>query len=174
MNRSRAGDASVSVGVILVVGGLAAGWYGLERAVPTPRTPVADHTYRVGDDDAGVDFRAPSGWDKIPSGQADVVRFVHPSGSSLSVRLTTGMTDFTTAAPRRLRALEAGGVDARFTGDVRGEQFTGRSCTASGGGKSGECAVVGRSSLLVTVLTLRGPDGAVADLTALVRSMREA
>ena len=173
MNRVRVVDAGVSAGVILAVGGLAAGWYGVERAVPTPRTPVTDHAYRLGNDYAGVDFRAPSGWEKVPSGRADVARFVHPTGSSLSVRLTTGMTDFDTAAPRRLRELEAGGVDARFTGDLRGAQFTGRSCTATGGGRAGECAVVGRSSLLVTVLTLRPPDGAVPDLTALVHSLRE-
>ncbi|MEC4613479.1 Uncharacterised protein (plasmid) [Tsukamurella tyrosinosolvens] len=173
MNRIRAVDAGVSAGVILVVGGLAAGWFGIERAVPTPQTPVADHAYRVGNEYAGVDFRAPSGWDKVPSGRADVVRFVHSSGSSLSVRLTTGLTDFDTAAPRRLREFEAGGVDARFTGDLRDAQFTGRSCTATGGGRAGECAVVGRDTLLVTVLTLRPPDGAVPDLAALVRSMRE-
>ncbi|WP_139058092.1 hypothetical protein [Tsukamurella pseudospumae] len=173
MNRIRAVDAGVSAGVIVAVGGLAAGWYGVDRAVPTPRTPVADHTYRVGNSSAGVDFRAPSGWDKVPSGRADVVRFVHPSGSSLSVRLTTGMTDFDTAAPRRLREFAAGGVDAHFTGDIRGPQFAGRSCAASGGGRSGECAVVGHSDLLVTVLTLRGPDGAAPDLTALVQTLRE-
>ncbi|BDH55967.1 hypothetical protein [Tsukamurella sp. PLM1] len=119
-------------------------------------------------------FRGPSGWEKVPSGRADVVRFTHPSGSSLSVRLTTGMTDFDTAAPRRLREFAAGGVDAHFTGDVRGAQFTGRSCAAAGGGRTGECAVVARSSLLVTVLTLRGPDGAAPDLPALVTSLREA
>ena len=62
---------------------------------------------------------------------------------------------------------------ARFTGDLRDAQFTGRSCTATGGGRAGECAVVGRDTLLVTVLTLRPPDGAVPDLAALVRSMRE-
>ena len=76
MNRIRAVDAGVSAGVILVVGGLAAGWFGIERAVPTPQTPVADQAYRVGNEYAGVDFRAPSGWDKVPSGRADVVRFV--------------------------------------------------------------------------------------------------
>ncbi|MGX9293978.1 hypothetical protein [Tsukamurella paurometabola] len=173
MNRIRAVDAGVSAGVILAVGGLAAGWFGLERAVPTPHTPVNDSAYRVGNDYAGVDFRAPSGWEKVPSGRADVVRFAHTTGSSLSVRLTTGMTDFDSAAPRRLREFEAGGVDARFTGDLRGARFTGRSCTASGGGRTGECAVVSRDTLLVTVLTLRPPDGAVPDLAALVRSMRE-
>ena len=110
----------------------------------------------------------------MPSGRADVVRFTHPSGSSLTVRLTTGMTDFTTAAPRRLREFQAGGVDAHFTGDVRGKRFTGRTCAASGGGRVGECAVVGHDSLLVTVLTLREPDGAAADLPALVDSLREA
>lgn len=173
MNRIRAVDAGVSAGVILAVGGLAAGWFGIERAVPTPHTPVADQPYRVGNEYAGVDFRAPSGWEKVPSGRADVARFTHASGSSLSVRLTTGMTDFDTAAPRRLREFEAGGVDARFTGELRGADFTGRSCTATGGGRAGDCAVVGRDALLVTVLTLRPPDGAVPDLTALVQSMRE-
>lgn len=166
-------DASVSAAVILAVGGLAAGWYGLERAVPTPRTPVADHAYRVGNDSAGVDFRAPSGWEQVPSGRAEVARFVHPSGSTLSVRLTTGMTDFDSAAPRRLREFAAGGVDARFTGDLRGSGFTGRSCTAAGGGRTGECAVVGHGKVLVSVLTLRPSDGAVPDLAALVQSMRE-
>lgn len=166
-------DAGVSVGVILVVGGLAAGWFGVERAVPTPRTPVTDATYRLGNDYAGVDFRAPSGWEKVPTGRADVTRFVHPSGSSLTVRLTTGMTDFDTAAPRRLRELGLGGIDAHFTGELRGTQFAGRSCTATGDGRTGECAVVGRDTLLVTVLTLRGPDGAVPDLPALVQTLRE-
>lgn len=175
MNRFRAVDAGISVGVILAVTGLAVGWYSVERAVPTPTTPVTDQTFRIGTAAAGeVAFRAPSGWEKVPSGRADVVRFVHPSGSSLSVRLTTGMTDFDTAAPRRLREFEAGGVDAHFTGDLRGTQFSGRNCVASGGGRSGECAVVGRSSLLVTVLTLRGPDGAAPDVPALVNTLREA
>lgn len=174
MNRIRVVDAGVSVGVILAVSALAAGWYGVERAVPTPTTEVSDQTFRVGADaTGGVEFRAPSGWEKVPSGRADVVRFIHPTGSSLSVRLTTGMTDFDTAAPRRLREFEAGGVDARFTGDIRGTQFNGRTCVASGGGRTGECAVVGRSSLLVTVLTLRGPDGASPDLPALVNTLRE-
>ncbi|TWS18902.1 hypothetical protein FK529_13035 [Tsukamurella asaccharolytica] len=174
MNRIRAVDAGVSAVVILAVGGLAAGWFGIERAVPTPRTPVAEHDYRIGNDYAGVDFRAPLGWEKVPSGRADVARFVHATGSSLTVLLTTGMTDFDTAAPRRLREFEAGGVDARFTGDLRGTRFSGRTCTATtGGGRSGECAVVGRDSLLVTLLALRPPDGAAPDLAALVRSMRE-
>lgn len=174
MNRIRAVDAGVSAGVILIVGALAAGWFGLERAVPTPHTPVADTTYRVGTSYAGVDFRAPSGWEREPTGRNDVVRFVHRSGSSMSVRLTTGVTDFATAAPRRLREFEAGGVDAHFTGELRGARFTGRSCTATGGGRTGECAVVGRDDLLVTLLTLRGPDGAVPDLGAVVDSLREA
>ncbi|BDD81205.1 hypothetical protein TPB0596_09680 [Tsukamurella pulmonis] len=166
-------DAGVSAGVIFAVGGLAAGWFGIERAVPTPHTPVSDSAYRVGNPYQGVEFRAPTGWEKVPSGRADVTRFVHPSGSSLSVRLTTGMTDFDSAAPRRLREFEVGGVEARFTGEIRGAQFSGRSCTASGGGRAGECAVVGRDTLLVTVLTLRGPDGAAPDVPALVQSMRE-
>ncbi len=162
------------MGVILVIGGLAAGWFGVERAVPTPHTPVVDRPYSIGTGSATVDFRAPSGWEQVPSGRAEVARFVHPSGSTLSVRLTTGMTEFATAAPRRLRELDAGGVDAHFTGDLRGARFTGRSCTATGGGRSGECAVVGHGSLLVTLLTLRPSDGAVPDLGALVRSLGEA
>lgn len=174
MNRSRAVDAGVSAGVILAVVGLAAGWFGIERAVPTPLTPVTDEPVRLGaGPGTGVQFRAPSGWEGVPTGRADVLRFTHPSGSSLSVRLTTGMTDFTTAAPRRLRELEVGGVDAAFTGDLRGADFTGRSCTASAGERRGECAVVGRSDLLVTVLTLSAGDGPLADVPALVATMRE-
>ncbi|MDP0397954.1 hypothetical protein [Tsukamurella strandjordii] len=173
MNRSRAVDAGVSAGVILAVGGLAAGWFGVERAVPTPMTPVRDQTFRIGSGATGeVEFRAPSGWERVPTGRADVLRFVHPQGSTLTVRLTTGMKDFDTAAPRRLRELEVGGVDASFTGDVRGDRFTGRTCTATAGERRGDCAVVASEKLLVTVLTLRTGDGPLADLPALVQTMR--
>ncbi|ADG79861.1 putative protein OS=Tsukamurella paurometabola (strain ATCC 8368 / DSM / CCUG 35730 /CIP 100753 / JCM 10117 / KCTC 9821 / NBRC 16120 / NCIMB 702349/ NCTC 13040) OX=521096 GN=Tpau_3276 PE=4 SV=1 [Tsukamurella paurometabola] len=173
MNRSRAVDAGVSAGVILAVGGLAAGWFGVERAVPTPRTPVTDQIYSVGSGPGGrVELRAPSGWDRVPTGRADVLRFVHPRGGVLTVRLTTGMKDFATAAPRRLRELDVGGVDAAFTGDLRGERFSGRSCVASVGDRRGECAVVADAELLVTVLTLRASDGPLADVPALVRTLR--
>ncbi len=143
--------------------------------MPTPKTPVSDQAFVLGAlPGPEVTFRAPSGWEKVPTGRADVVRFTHPAGGTLTLRLTTGVTDFDTAAPRRLRELEIGGVDARFTGDLRGDAFAGRTCTATGGGRSGDCAVVSRADLIVTVLALRSADGPPADVAAVVRSLKEA
>ncbi|GAB3132513.1 hypothetical protein GCM10027289_20750 [Tsukamurella serpentis] len=174
MHRFRVVDVGVSTVVFLLVSGLAAGWYGLERAVPTPVTDVSGSTISVGPGAREVEFRAPQGWSRVPTGRAEAVRLVHPTGSTLLVQLTIGLTDFDTAAPRRLRELSAGGVHASFTGDLRAASFSGRACTATAPGRSGECAVLGRDDLLVTVLTLRRPDGAVPDLGVLADSLREA
>ncbi|GAA4404329.1 hypothetical protein GCM10023147_46650 [Tsukamurella soli] len=174
MTRSRTLDTVVAVLSVAVVAILVGGWYALGAVTPTPRTPVGDQPYRLGRTaGASVTLRAPAGWDRVPTGDFDILKFVDRSGGVLIAELTTGLKDFATAAPRRLRELQYSHIDAHFTGATSSDAgFAGDICDATAGARTGTCAVVGRKSLLVTVLALAPSGGQGADVGAVVRSLR--
>ncbi|MDF0532380.1 hypothetical protein P0W64_17770 [Tsukamurella sp. 8F] len=171
-------DVGVAAVAVLVVAVLLGGWYAVRAAVPLPHTPVGDDDVRVGRvTGASILVAPPQGWYRVPTGDSQSARFQSGSGALLAVDLITGLRDLDTAAPRRMRLLAYSGIDAHLTeqtvGDRGRRSFHGRMCTANAADMRGECAVVGRGTLEVTVLTM-GRDGAkLADVGAVVRSLRE-
>jgi hypothetical protein len=159
---------------MLVVGGLAAGWYLLGHAVPLAVAAVGGEQVQVGSGQGGtVEFRAPDGWKRTGTGDPMLGRLFNADGELLLVRVTTAVTDFDGAAPRRLRELRAMGVDqADYTEALHTSSFSGRLCRARVGKKEGTCAFVVHDRLGVTVLALPGRDGAQVDVPALVDGMR--
>ncbi len=179
MTRPRVLDTAVAAVAVLVPTVLVGGWYAVGAVTPVPRTPVGDQAFQLGRGSGeSVTLHAPQGWDRVPTGDSDVLKFVHAGGGVLLVELTTGYHDFAIAAPRRLRELAYSGVNASFTGPAMRQQSVDRwatitqNCDATVAARVGQCAVAGRTPLLVTVVTIAQRGAPTADVGAVIDSLK--